>query len=1160
MKIIFLLLLISTPVFSQLSKLEKTYELPVLDINNELSKAGNENIKGRPLTYAVQTKVNDLYLSKTKNSGGQWQQMVDGSWMWRLVVHAENTKSLGFGFYDFYLPPTAELRFYNYSGELAKGPFTDQKNKAHKQFWPGPIIGDKVTVDLRVADKYKRHVSFSINTINQGFRSIWQDIEFISKNGEQKFWIDKTEINTAKSGSCNVDVVCNDGDAWRDQIRAVGRYVVSGALCTGQLVNNTANDGRPFFLTANHCGINSSNDASINIWWNYESNQCRPPNSTASGTQLSIEGFNDTQSGSTYRASYRNSDFSIIELDDPPNAPYNVFYSGWDARDTSVTSAVSIHHPSGHAKRISTDNNSLTIANNPDVTFTDINTDRMYLHVNDWNKGTTEGGSSGGGLWSQDNLLVGQLFGGFAACGNNSSDWYGRINTSWEGGGTSDSRLKDWLDPINTGVQTLEGLGACNEMNISINHDDSNNKIGVAQNFNANISGGMPPFKYQWDINEDQNDDGIDATISATYSQQFVGNVELVITDSEGCTGSANRAVVIEAPRINLLNTGNTPTQVCGNNDAFIDPGERWRVGITMQNNGFQTAQNAYAVLTKSIDSNINISNRDNFGNGIGSCARTFIDISTTGDRLTFIDANPNDNFPAQDEGTATIDLPQSFKLYDQTITTLNLSSNGYFSTNPIDSGFDFDNDCPLPTVPNNAVNGSTTSARIFPLHDDLITQELYHQHFNNCPRQSELGQNLSCDIFMYKDVSKFNPNGGDGLLFDFEAILYPTVNQWVYQYDGINIDPLSATVGLQSNNATDGVSYSCNQANLINTQQAVCVFHNDNQSPLGNTTAFINLETPVISIGSLQVSQQHNDFVEFSIDENAICGESVNINMQSAVYKAGFNQDGGSILSTRIGNNGTCSIVNSCSPNSGNDILTNNGLWYNISRPGNGNDMYFTEDNLIYLQYTALPDRSPIWYITGSGYRQNNQAFNQLTKFSYDGPFLSSSQTISVVGNSLTTLIDANNAVQTRTINGVFSADLIQPFIFSGATSEQRTGLWFNSAESGWGESIGTQGDTEIIVNYLYDDSGQPYWVLGSGVNSTVEDIDMLYFKTFCPHCPSVPNQSSVAGRIRIDYNDSNNSGFIRSMQIDVDNEHHQGRWNRSNLPISLLTAPLDN
>ena len=69
---------------------------------------------------------------------------------------------------------------------------------------------------------------------------------------------------------------------------------------------------------------------------------------------------------------------------------------------------------------------------------------------------------------------------GFAACGNDEEDYYGRVNVSWEGNGTSSSRLKDWLDPQETGITTLEGINA-NDIgiltnNITVEEGDSGQK------------------------------------------------------------------------------------------------------------------------------------------------------------------------------------------------------------------------------------------------------------------------------------------------------------------------------------------------------------------------------------------------------------------------------------------------------------------------------------------------------------------------------------------------------------------------------------------------------------------------------------------------------------------------------------------------------------
>jgi lysyl endopeptidase len=1159
---ILLVVIISSQTLANLPKLDAVLDLPAINISSELNKTTQISSKGQPLQFAVPTEFTPVLVSNNTNQGGQWDQLEDGSWVWRILVHSDNALSLDFGLKNYYMPPTAQLSFYDWSGDLVKGPFTDQKNKDHKQLWPGTIIGDTVTLELRVADKYKNYVSFTVNNISRGFRSIWQDIDLIPKMGQQKFWKDQDQY-AIKSGSCNVDVVCDDADEWRDQIRSVARYIRSGSfLCTGQMINNAANDGKPLFLTANHCGFDSSNAASINLWWNYESNQCRAPGSTSSSSPISIASFNDTQSGSTFRASYPLGDMALLELDDLPNSDHQVFYTGWDRSDTAPSSATAIHHPSGHAKRISFENDPSSITGYS----TSASGARSHIRIADWDLGTTEGGSSGSGLWNSNKLLVGQLHGGGAACGNDQPDWYGRISVAWDGGGTESSRLKDWLDPNNTGIQSLQGLGECEAITVNLIQASSSETIGVVQNFSVDVSGGVAPYSYAWDVNADSATDGTESSISATYAKKYVGNVNVTITDSEGCTNGNSKAVVIESPQITLFNSAPTipaAQEICGNNNGFIDPGERWRIPVSLQNNGFAAAQNAYAVFNKNSGTTEFIATAsDDFGNTVGTCGREFIDISTTGTELTIIDASPEDELPAQDEGIAAVNLSEPFDLYGRTINSLYLSTNGYISTNSAESGFDFDNDCPIPTFPNNSGFGSTPSARILPFHDDLITQNIYHQHFSTCPRSSGSSLAQSCDIFMYSDVGFFGQDNSAGELFNFEAILYPAINLWVYQYDGTEINSSSSTIGIQNDNATDGMAFACNTADSINSQEAICVYHkNSLQAPTNDTSKF-HLETPVLALGNLGVSEQYSGVIDFSIDENATCGLPIGINLQAAVYNSGFDQSSSTVISTVLGDKGVCSAVSNCAPNGSNDIQPTNGLWYNPRRSGNGNDMHFTENGLVYIQYTALADRSPIWYITGSGVMQNNQVENDILKVFYNGPFLTSTQSTKSVGSSITTLIDANNAVQTRTINGEFSADLMNSFIFSNdPTPQQRTGLWYNAGQSGWGQTIGTQGDVEVVVNYLYDNAGQPYWVLGAGTNSAVNNIDMQYSDTFCPHCPVVPIKTIAepVGRVRINYDGSNQSGTIEEMQINVSNSKHESQWNRANLPLTLLTAPIE-
>ncbi|VAX42280.1 Lysyl endopeptidase [hydrothermal vent metagenome] len=83
--------------------------------------------------------------------------------------------------------------------------------------------------------------------------------------------------------------------------------------------------------------------------------------------------------------------------------------------------------------------------------------DGTHVKVTDWDTGTTEPGSSGSPLFNQDHRVIGQLHGGYAACGNDDADWYGKFSVSWTGSSSS-NRLVDHLDSAGTGSLTADTL------------------------------------------------------------------------------------------------------------------------------------------------------------------------------------------------------------------------------------------------------------------------------------------------------------------------------------------------------------------------------------------------------------------------------------------------------------------------------------------------------------------------------------------------------------------------------------------------------------------------------------------------------------------------------------------------------------------------------
>jgi hypothetical protein len=403
-------------------------EMPYMD-NERLLATARASDARRAEDPAPRRFAEPIDATLNLQNSGTWEVLADGSRLWRLRIYSAGATSLNLGLTTFELPPGAKLWLYGPDREIVQGPFTREDRSRKGRLWTPIVRGDEVIVELHVPAVVDTEPAIEIGKVNHAFR------DFVKSGAD-------------KQGSCNNDVICPEGDPWRDQIRSVGMYSLNGAdACSGQLVNNTDVDFTPYFLTANHCGITTGNDDTMVVYWNYESVNCG---------DLSGGDLTDNQMGAILRASYAPSDFALVELDDDPAPASNVYFTGWDATPgVTPGSAVAIHHPSTDEKAISFENQALTSTNYLSNT---VNAGANHWRVIDWDDGTTEPGSSGSCLWNPANKrCVGQLHGGYAACGNNESDWYGKLSVSWEGGGTDSTRLRNWLNPANDGTLSMHG-------------------------------------------------------------------------------------------------------------------------------------------------------------------------------------------------------------------------------------------------------------------------------------------------------------------------------------------------------------------------------------------------------------------------------------------------------------------------------------------------------------------------------------------------------------------------------------------------------------------------------------------------------------------------------------------------------------------------------
>ncbi len=491
--------------------------MALVDVDAMLVEDDIEEQEGLPFRFGAPFDVNyDL------KSSGEWQELSDGSRIWRLRIVSEGAYSINLIYDNFYLPPGAELFVYSEDREMVTGAFTENNNKESGLFATAPVKGGDITVEYYEPSDVRDQGHFTITRIVHAYKDIFG------------FGGDKYDKAYGSSGSCNNNVNCPEGADWQLESRAVAMVLLGNGTrwCSGSMINNVRQDETPYFLTANHCLNGEENWI---IMFRYESPGCANEDGPT----------NYTVHGTTLRATNTYSDFALVELSEVPPTDYNVYYVGWSNIDVAASSAVGIHHPSGDIKKISFENDPLT-----STTYLGTSGE-SHWRVENWDDGTTEGGSSGSALFDPNHKLVGQLHGGYASCTSPTADWYGKFSDSWDYGSSSSNRLRDWLDPDNTGATILGG------------YDPFESPIPVANFSGSPTSGNYPltvgftdlstgtPTSWDWDFGDGT---GTSTARNPSYTYDDVGEYTVTLT-ATNANGSDTK---VETDYISVTEPGAT--------------------------------------------------------------------------------------------------------------------------------------------------------------------------------------------------------------------------------------------------------------------------------------------------------------------------------------------------------------------------------------------------------------------------------------------------------------------------------------------------------------------------------------------------------------------------------------------------------------------------
>lgn len=217
-------------------------------------------------------------------------------------------------------------------------------------------------------------------------------------------------------------------------------------------------------------------------------------------------------------------------------------------------------------------------------------------------------------------------------------------------------------------------------------------------------------------------------------------------------------------------------------------------------------------------------------------------------------------------------------------------------------------------------------------------------------------------------------------------------------------------------------------------------------------------------------------------------------------------------------------------------DALT--GLWWNPAQPGWG--MHLTEHGhaIFAVWFTYDEIGNPKWYVAPncsanavptkpSDANCTSDLFEVHGATFFGGPFNPRNQRGTVVGSLQLRFTDVDNAGYTATVNGNTIEGSIQRQVFRNdpVSGTSFTDLWNNPTESGWGLGIAHQGDVMFLTWFVYDDAGNPEWLVASNcaVKSGGDGCTGTLYSTSGPRGPAAgvpfdPSKVNVVVRGEVD------------------------------------------
>ena len=422
----------SAPSVAPLAPVGPTITLPAL----ATGKSAGTAPAGAPLQIGQGRALAETSTVAQTTALLQWQPGENGGQVAALRFVAAGAQGLRLGVRVLALPTGSRLYFQGSQGQahtidaarlhaLMRRNLDGGANAATASlYWSPEVTGEQVTLVIEVpAQADVNAVRLSVPLLSHTTITSQQ----------------ASQLTKAAAGSCEIDAACSADAIEQGRSVARLRFVESDGRayqCTGTLMNDTANSGTPYVLTAHHCIADQTTASSLTTDWLLRAAACGSTSIDPAHAQRT--------GGATLLYTSTAADTTLVRLAD--SVPAGVVYAGsYFGSDTVPGTAISdVHHPEGDLQKISLGKLSgYSICTNNQCLSADRSTGTFYSVQ--WQQGVVEPGSSGSGAFitlGQRHYLIGQLYGGTSSCANpNGPDFFARFDLTYA------NALHQWLKP-----------------------------------------------------------------------------------------------------------------------------------------------------------------------------------------------------------------------------------------------------------------------------------------------------------------------------------------------------------------------------------------------------------------------------------------------------------------------------------------------------------------------------------------------------------------------------------------------------------------------------------------------------------------------------------------------------------------------------------------